>query len=127
METESRRSKRTIVAVAVAIVAIAVVAAYAVIDPSSGYLPRCPVKTLTGFDCPGCGSQRMFHSLLHGDLRSAWSYNPFVFLMVPVVVAAIVGEVWSRKFPRLHRAMSSPAVIVGVIVATALWTLWRNL
>jgi Protein of unknown function (DUF2752) len=38
-------------------------------DPvNSGLFPVCPLYTLTGFACPGCGLTRAFHSLFHGDV-----------------------------------------------------------
>jgi len=36
----------------------------------------CMFKRMTGMGCPGCGMTRCFISLAHGDLRSAWRYNP---------------------------------------------------
>ncbi len=65
-------------------------------QPGSG-LPVCPLKTLTGIDCPICGSARMLHTLLHGDLASAARYNAVTLLMVPVLLWAWL--VWS--LPRL--------------------------
>ncbi len=41
-------------------------------DPLGGKAPRCLFKLITGYECPGCGSQRAFHSLLHGDIAAAW-------------------------------------------------------
>ncbi|PYV86056.1 MAG: hypothetical protein DMG90_22080 [Acidobacteria bacterium] len=32
---------------------------------SSGIFPPCPFLWLTGFYCPGCGSLRALHQLLH--------------------------------------------------------------
>lgn len=64
--------------------------------PGSG-LPICPLRALTGLDCPICGSTRMLHTLLHGDLAAAARYNAFTLLMLPVLVWAWL--VWS--LPRL--------------------------
>ena len=41
----------------------------------SGFFPACPLFTLTGLYCPGCGSQRAVSSLLHGDVFEAIDYN----------------------------------------------------
>src|SRR5580693_9291812 len=36
-------------------------------DPAtSGIFPPCPFRYLTGWYCPGCGSLRAIHQLLHG-------------------------------------------------------------
>lgn len=46
-------------------------------------LPPCPLHSLTGLYCPGCGSTRAFHELLHGHLAAALHCNPFTVLTVP--------------------------------------------
>jgi hypothetical protein len=46
---------------------------------SSFYLP-CPFHRLTGLYCPGCGSLRAMHQLLHGNLPAAFGLNPLMVL-----------------------------------------------
>jgi len=69
-------------------VALACCAVAGIADPTqpvSG-LPACPFKTVTGWACPGCGSTRMLHTLVLGDIGSAARYNIVTLLMVPVLV-----------------------------------------
>lgn len=47
--------------------------------------PPCPFLWLTGFYCPGCGSLRALHQLLHGNFAAAISFNPFAVLALPFV------------------------------------------
>lgn len=49
----------------------------------------CPSKTFFNLSCPGCGSQRMIHSLLHFEFKEAFSYNPLLFISLPLV--ALLG------------------------------------
>lgn len=73
---------------ATAIVALAACTVAGIADPTrpgSG-LPSCPFKTLTGWGCPGCGSTRMLHQLVNGDITSAARYNIVALVMVPVAV-----------------------------------------
>jgi hypothetical protein len=56
----------------------------------SGFFPACPFRTLTGFTCPGCGSTRGLHCLLHGDLVAAFEFNPLVMLSLPFLLYALV-------------------------------------
>ncbi len=84
-------------------------------------------KALTGYDCPGCGSQRAFHALVGGDFAAAWSFNPFLFFAVPVGLLYITSGIWGSRMPRLRRALISPTAIVAVVIITAAWWIIRNI
>lgn len=43
----------------------------------------CPVKTLTGLYCPGCGMGRAFSALVQGDIGLSFRQNPSILLIVP--------------------------------------------
>ena len=106
--------------------AIAVV--YTLFDPSSTWwMPKCPVKFLTDYDCPGCGSQRAIHSLLHGHIREAFEHNAFLILMIPFIIFMAFTEINRARYPRLYRAMSHPLLIITLMTAVAGWTILRNL
>jgi hypothetical protein len=62
-----------------------------VTDPSEGSFPICPFYAITGLYCPGCGTLRCLHALLHADLRSALDYNALTVLFVPMLVLAWVS------------------------------------
>ena len=64
----------------------------------------CPFHAITGVPCPTCGITRGFSSLLHGDLGSAFIFNPLGFsalvgLAIYLVYAVIVVVV---RLPRLR-------------------------
>lgn len=56
----------------------------------TGFFPACPFRTLTGFTCPGCGSTRGLHRLLHGDIVSALEFNPLMVLSLPFLLYGLV-------------------------------------
>jgi hypothetical protein len=56
----------------------------------SGFFPVCPFRALTGFACPGCGSTRGMHALVHGDVVSAFKFNPLLVLSLPFLLYAFV-------------------------------------
>jgi uncharacterized protein DUF2752 len=56
----------------------------------SGVFPVCPFRAITGLTCPGCGSTRGLHALLHGDLVGAFELNPFLILALPFLLFALV-------------------------------------
>ena len=45
---------------------------------TAGFFPACPLLATTGMACPGCGLTRGFHSLFHGDIFTAISYNALI-------------------------------------------------
>jgi hypothetical protein len=51
----------------------------------TGIFPACPFHTLTGLNCPGCGTTRGLHELLHGNLIGAFELNPLMTLTLPLL------------------------------------------
>ncbi len=99
---------------------------YYTVDPTEGGL-KCTFRLITGYDCPGCGSQRAFHALLHGDIARAWSFNPMVFFAVPLAAYYLVVEAGRRRWPRLHRASIHPAIIIAIFIALIAYWIGRNI
>lgn len=56
----------------------------------TGFFPICPFRAITGFTCPGCGSTRGLHRLLHGDVVAAFELNPLLILSLPFLVYALL-------------------------------------
>ena len=76
------------------------------LDPStSGLFPACPFRALTGMYCPGCGTLRALHGLLHGNIAGAFMLNPLTVLILPLVIYAFVSLVAEvlrgRPLPKL--------------------------
>jgi len=68
-----------IFATAVAVVVFAV-------DPARvGLFPPCPLHHYTGLWCPGCGTTRALHQLLHGNVATAFRFNPLAISLLPVI------------------------------------------
>ena len=101
---------------------------YFTFDPAQeAYFPRCTFLTLTGYQCPGCGSQRALHALLHGDIVAAWHHNAALLVAIPVVLIYLVGELKRTSWPRFYRAISHPAIISTLLAAIILWWIGRNI
>lgn len=69
--------------------------------------PPCPLHALTGWLCPGCGSTRALHALLHGDLARALAMNPLLLLALALLpLLATRSDRWRRPLARgLHAAL----------------------
>src|SRR4029450_5129901 len=67
-------------------------AAYAFIfEPGkTGFFPACTFRSLTGLACPGCGSTRALHQLLHGHIGNAFVLNPLLLIVLPIMLYVLV-------------------------------------
>jgi hypothetical protein len=84
-------------------------------DPHvSGSYGFCPVRSLTGLPCPGCGGLRAVNDLARGDVVAAAGSNAMVVVLV-VACMALWG-VWVVR----RAAGRSEAVLVRVTTGGAL-------
>ena len=58
----------------------------------------CPVRALTGFQCPGCGITRYFAALSRLDFETAYQANPFIFMMMPFAAFYYLYRSWKYVF-----------------------------
>jgi hypothetical protein len=70
--------------------------------------PVCPFHRITGLDCPGCGSLRAIHQLLHGNILAAIRFNALLVLSLPIMA-------WFGFRILRHELKAAPAVIVRPI------------
>ena len=98
------------------------------IDPTvaGNPLPPCPLRALTGLYCPGCGSTRCLHALVHLDLPGAMAMNPLLVVSIlPMLVLALHGAgLWPAKLGGLVRLFARP--IPWMVVIFVYW-IARNL
>lgn len=108
--------------------ALAGTAAVSALDPTTTHVPLCPFHSLTGLDCPACGSLRAVFSLTRGDVAAASSHNLLFTLAAPLILVAWVGWV-ARSLDRpLWAARSKPTWLVPAAIAVAVgFTVARNL
>ena len=101
---------------------------YYALDPSASSLfPQCTFLQLTGYKCPGCGSQRAFHAMLHGDVAGAIRYNALLIIAVPWIALCLYAESRRTRNPRLYARLNAPLLIWLFFVAVLLWWLLRNI
>ncbi len=88
--------------------------------------PKCPLYGLWGIKCPGCGSQRMFHSLLHLHIAEAARHNLLFVLLIPILLFTIFSRVFKQQFPYLFNITVHPAYSTFIVITICLWWILRN-
>jgi hypothetical protein len=85
----------------------------------------CTMRRVTGIDCPGCGMTRCFISLAHGDVASAWSFNPaglWFFGIAALQIPFRSLQLWriSRGMPEIRSNRATQFVLIACVVAILL-------
>lgn len=50
-----------------------------------GFAVECSFYKKTNLQCPGCGAQRALSSLVKGNIRQAWQFNPLIFMYISIL------------------------------------------
>src|SRR5438045_3746474 len=61
------------------------------------FYPRCLFYQTTGLLCPGCGSLRATHQLLHGHIAAALRLNALLVTAIPVGACLLVRSIFRTK------------------------------
>ena len=122
-------SLERIIAAGGVVAAVAGAAVLYFIDPSkAGFLPGCPLLSMTGFACPGCGLTRGFHALLHGDITTAVGFNAliplFVVLFVAIFISMLLTALRGRSIPF---GSLKPGYVVAFLILLLGFGVVRNL
>ncbi len=116
--------------IAITIVVVGMLLVFYTLDPAEQpVFPRCPFLLLTGYECPGCGSQRAIHSLLHLDFRAAFRYNALMVVAIPYILVGIYLQYFggSRRHPKVEKALFGRWSALTVLVLVLVFWIGRNL
>lgn len=99
---------------------------YWVYNPSDySYFPKCPFREITGYLCPGCGSQRAIHYLLNLDVISAIKENGLLVLSIPYVLTGFIVD--AVKHPGVlvlkwrKRLFGQTAIFILLAIVIVFW------
>jgi hypothetical protein len=92
-----------------------------VLNPSEHQIfPRCIFHSITGYYCPGCGSQRAIHQLLHlnfaGVVDNNFLFIPAFLLIVYHYLHQMANRIFKWKLPNIFYFKSTPWIIFGVVI-----------
>ncbi|QIY84146.1 DUF2752 domain-containing protein [Chryseobacterium sp. NEB161] len=108
---------------------VVIIAVYYFLNPSdSSLFLSCPLKSVTGYDCPGCGSQRALHALLHGRFAEAFGFNPLFVISIPLVLLILLIS-WINQYRSADKQIlfyRSKAFLIIVLIIVLLFSLFRN-
>jgi hypothetical protein len=125
--TQSPRNlRRRLFVLALAAGAILFLALCGLFDPAQhSFFPRCYFHQFTNLHCPGCGSQRAIHHLLHGNLATALRSNALfcalavagIFALLHYLAARVKRHVWISPFrhTQLWWLLAALFVVFGIL------------
>jgi len=99
-------------------------------DPSRyHFYPLCVFHQVTGLLCPGCGSLRALHQLLHGNIYTAFRFNPLVVLCLPFAfgLTAVCAVRKARDQPMFGPFRILCLMVFPFLLAALIFGVWRNL
>jgi hypothetical protein len=100
---------------------LAVLAVLFFLDPAtSSWFPPCPFHAWTGLYCPGCGTLRGLHQLLHGNLPAAFGLNPLMLLCLPFIAYGLLSELLQSISGRRLPARFVPGPCIWLLLAVIL-------
>ena len=82
----------------------------------------CPIKALTGLNCPGCGITRMFVALFYGNIYQAFRYNPLVFIELPIIAILFLLYRFNKKSRKVVNIL-----FIILLVITVVYGVLRNI
>lgn len=92
------------------------------LDPATHRLfPKCILYSVSGIYCPGCGSQRALHCLLHFDWAGVVRYNilffPAAFILLYHYIHPVLNRWMHWKLPNILYHKNTPWIVLAVVVA----------
>jgi len=96
-------------------------------SPANQFFPKCPFRTLTGMQCPGCGSTRALYQFLHLHPVAAFKLNPLFMLTLPFIVYGFLGYTKSAVTGQPQRRLFVPSFYLWAwLVLMIFFWIFRN-
>lgn len=99
---------------------------YYVVDPETTPCLRCPFQLLFGLKCPGCGSQRALHHILHFEFLDALKDNALFVVMIPFLMIFGIAKISRYRLSRLELFFNGKWPVTIMLLLITLWFIGRN-
>ena len=121
---QSNRLKKVSVRIAVVILTGLL---YFVITSILGYGIPCPIRLITGLQCPGCGVSRMLSSIIKLNFTDAFDYHPVLFTSLPFLAIIFSDILWQYIYYGKYQLRKWENVImIAIIVCLVAFCIIRN-
>ena len=102
---------------------------YSILYKKTGFGIPCVIHKITGFYCPGCGITRMLFALFHGEIKKAFMYNQFVFILLPFLIARLIYITYLYIVDKKDKVLVKIPnyVYIVLLVIVLVWGIIRNL
>ena len=97
-------------------------------NPSQfAFYPVCAFHRTTGLLCPGCGSLRALHQLLHGHFAAAFHFNAFLVCSLPFLAWLALRFAMLKLRNQPASITVAPVWLWSALVALVVFGILRNL
>ncbi|MCL1944892.1 MAG: DUF2752 domain-containing protein [Firmicutes bacterium] len=116
---------KKLVLIAIVVVLMLIVAIYIGFDNPIAF-GTCPIRTVTGIHCPGCGATRAAKALIKLDFATTANYH-LLFLIISIYLAiAFCYNVYTViRYNKFIQVKGSHCI--AIVIAIVLFTIIRNM
>ena len=89
----------------------------------------CPIRSLTGLQCPGCGSTRCLSAIGSGNLIEGFRHNPLMSsLLATMTLVGLLGAISPKHVKLLFASYKRHQVGIALLAVSAIsvFTVGRN-
>lgn len=102
---------------------------YGIFVQYTGLAIPCPIRTLTGLKCPGCGVTGMCIALMRLDFKEAFHCHPMLFILLAPLLAVCIRSVqnyikegsWKMEHWQNLILYASIVLLIGYSVVRNVW------
>ncbi len=99
------------------------------VNPSNvNFFPKCPLYVTTGIYCPGCGSQRATHQLLHLNILGVLQQNILYFFGVLLIGYHLIVTSLNLFFKKhIYNYLYHPKTPIIILIIVIVFWILRNI